>query len=207
MTERLTYLDDHGVPIGVTDRDTVHRDGLWHEVFHCLVVRAAPPARVVLQRRRAGARGFPSLLDISATGHLQTGETPLEGVRELREELGIDADPAALVALGHRRLVDDAGEGLNREIVHAFLLADDRPLETFPVDHDEIGGVVEIETANLLQVLSDREVVAPATEWDGETLRPVVVGAADLVPDVDGYWRALAIVAARFVAGERTLAV
>jgi isopentenyldiphosphate isomerase len=201
MTEELTVLDEHGVPIGTADRDTVHRQGWWHESFHCLVVRTTPPARVVLQRRRLGARGFPGLLDLSATGHLAAGEAPLDGVRELREELGIDVDPAALVPLGRRRLVDDAGEGRNREIANVYLLADDRPLDAFAVDPAEIAAVVEIAVDDLVTVLGDPGASVGATAWDGHRTTPLHVTNGDLVPDVDGYWAALAVAARRLVDG------
>lgn len=208
MSEPLTVLDDHGLPAGTADRETVHRDGLWHAVFHCLVVRTSLPARVVLQRRRREARGFPGLLDLSATGHLVAGETPLEGIRELREELGIDVEPSSLVPLGRRRLVDDSGEGRNREIAHVYLLADDRPLDAFPVDRSEVDGLVELRAADLLAVLHDPGARIGASSWDGAgVVRPIEVSAADLVPDIDGYWTVLTVMAERFAAGKQPLAI
>jgi 8-oxo-dGTP pyrophosphatase MutT (NUDIX family) len=162
---------------------------------------------VVLQRRRRAAKGFPGLLDLSATGHLAAGEAPLDGIRELREELGIEVDPAMLVPLGRRRLVDDSGEGRNREIAHVYLLADDRALHEFVVDHSEIDGVVEMTVADLLEVVGSPGASVPAAEWDGEALHPITVSATDLVPDIDGYWTVLAIMAERFAAGQRPLAI
>lgn len=210
MGERLTVLDDDGAPVGTADRDTVHRQGLWHEVFHCLVVRTAVPPRVVLQRRRLGARGFPGLIDLSVTGHLAAGEAPLDGRRELREELGIDVSPAALVPLGRRRLVDVSGsgggtdaraEGWNREIVHAFLLADDRRLDAFPVDHDHIAGLVELEAGDLRALLAGERDHVTTIEWDGVELRRIDLSVGHLVPDVGGYWLALLDAACAVLAG------
>ena len=79
----------------------MHRDGAWHQVVHCLVVRPDPPARVVLQVRSFASGTYPGRLDLSVTGHVQAGESALDAMcREIVEELGIDVDRASLVPLG-----------------------------------------------------------------------------------------------------------
>ncbi len=193
-TERRSRLD-------------VHRLGLWHQVFHCLVVR--PAARtVILQRRAATKKAFPDQLDLSVTGHLAAGEAPLDGIRELREELGVDADPADLVRLGERLLADDHGEGRNREIVHVHLLADDRPLDAYRPPPDEVSGLVEIASGDLLDLLADRRERCAATEWSPlEGKRTVEIVRTDLVVDTSEYWVVLAVMADRFLAGERPIAI
>lgn len=206
--ELLDAFDDGLRPIGPTPRLVVHRDGLWHQVFHCLIVRTAPPARVLLQRRPLRARSFAGLLDLSATGHLLAGEAPLDGVRELTEELGITARPSDLVPLGRRLLVDDSGEGRNREIVRAFLLPLDTPLESFDLNGCDVAGVVEIDVAALLAILADDSTAVTARELtpDG-VVHTTSCRAADLVPPVDGYWTVLAVMAERYVAGQSMLSI
>lgn len=194
--------------MGSVGRSEVHRDGLWHEVFHCLIVRTTLPARVVLQRRRLQARAFAGLLDLSVTGHLLAGESPVEGVRELREELGIDVSPDRLVALGTRLIADDSGEGRNRELAHVFLLADDRPLVDFRLDPDEVGGLVEISVDDLLVVLRVPDAVVPCTEiGTAGVARATTCTRGDLVTPLDGYWTVLAVMADRFAKGESPLAI
>ncbi len=209
--ELLSVVDASGRPLPPLGRAEVHQRGLWHESFHCLVVRTTAPATVVLQRRRPGARSFPGRLDLTATGHLAAGEAPLDGVRELREEVGIDADPDALISLGVRLLVDDNGEGgRNRERAHVFLLADDRPLTDFAIDPAEVSGLVELTAAGLLSLLRDPDTVVPCVEIGAHPgSMPVATEcrATDLVPAIDGYWTVLAVMAQRFVAGDAPLAI
>ncbi len=208
--EPLSVVDATGRSEGELGRSEVHRQGLWHEVFHCLLVRTGLPTRVILQRRRSQARSFPGRLDLSATGHLAAGEKPLDGRRELREELGIDVAPDALRYLGARLMADDAGEGRNRERTHVFLLSDDRPLSEFRLDPNEVGGLVELAAADLLLMLQDPEAVVPCSDITteiGAQQRDSTCQRADLVPAVDGYWTVLAVMADRFVRGQSPLAI
>ena len=95
--EVLDVLSDDGTVIGTASRREVHRNGLWHRTFHALVVRPGPPARVVLQRR-AATSFFAGRLDLTASGHLAAGEQPIDGIRELEEEVGLSVNPVDLTS-------------------------------------------------------------------------------------------------------------
>ena len=195
-------LEPTGEALGRQPRSVVHRDGLWHQVFHCLLVRSGRPARVLLQRRRWSARAFAGLLDLSVTGHLEAGEQPFDGVREIREELGLAIDPGQLVGLGRRMLADDSGEGRNREIAHVYLLTDDTPLSELQLDAGHVAGVVELLVADLLAMLDNQTRPVPAVEVDtGGSITEIECRGTDLVCPVDSYWIVLATMAERYVAG------
>jgi isopentenyldiphosphate isomerase len=218
-TELLDVFDDLGRHQGVLDRATVHARGLWHQVAHILVVarRSDGPA-AILQRRAAHKVTFPGLVDLSATGHLNAGEDPRHGVRELREELGIDVDPGQMVSLGVRRLVDSTPEGVNREFAHVFVVFDDRPLDVFHPDPDEVSGVIEVRLQSLRAALDARGRPAPAVECgvDGST-RQIHLGPDDLVPEpptgdlVDthphAYWVSVLTLAELAASGHGPLAI
>ncbi|MEI7547583.1 MAG: NUDIX domain-containing protein [Actinomycetota bacterium] len=206
--ELLDAFGPTGQFLGPIERDEVHRRGLWHNVFHCLAVRSTPPATVFLQRRHRAARSFAGLLDLTATGHLASGETPVDGVRELREEVGLTADPGQLIPLGRRLVADAAGEGSNCEFVHVFLLPTDASLTDFNLDCCDADGVVEVALSDLLVVLGDSAYLAPCRELDRDgAVHAGTLTAADLVPAVDGYWTVLAVMAQRFATGRRPLAI
>ena len=151
-----------GAVLDTRPRDEVHAHGLWHQVFHCLVLR--PSARsVILQRRGAHKVAFPLQLDLSVTGHLATGEGPGDSVREIEEELGVTIDPRELIPLGTRLLADDNGEGANREMVHLCFVLDDRPLTAYRPALGEVDGLVEIEAYDLITILADPRRSVPAT--------------------------------------------
>lgn len=141
------------------------------------------------------------------TGHLEAGEKPLDGVRELREEIGLDVDPSELIPLGRRLIADDTGEGANREITHAFLLADDRPLEEFDIADCDVDGLVEITTDDLLAALADPSVEVPGRELDcGGKVHDITCRQRDLA-FADESWIVMTIMADRFARGLRPLAI
>ena len=185
------------------DRAVVHAEGLWHQVFHCLILR--PSARsVVLQRRAFTKAAFPGLLDLSATGHLEAGESPLDGLREFEEELGASLDAELLIPLGTRLLADDNGEGKNRERDHVFFVLDNRPLTDYRPPAHEVADLVEIEVTDFLAILGDPNLTVEAHSTRAES-EPIT--RHDLVEGADGYWTVLAVMAQRALAGETLLAI
>ncbi|MEM9133996.1 MAG: NUDIX domain-containing protein [Actinomycetota bacterium] len=196
-----------GAVIGTERRSVLHAEGRWHQVFHCLIVR--PSARsVVLQVRSLSKAAFPGKLDLSATGHLAAGELPTEGLRELHEELGIDVTVDDLVPVGTRLLADDQGEARNRELVHLFFCADDRPLDRYAPDGREVSALIEIGVDDLVAVIDDPDAVRQATRWSPEDgVEPFTMVRSALVADAGQYWTVVAVMAQRFLDGRRPLAV
>jgi len=221
VAESIDVVDELGRRIGARDRVEAHRAGEWHRVFHLLVVARRDTGPVaILQRRAATKTVFPGLLDLTATGHLAAGEHPVDGLRELREELGVDLAPDALVAVGVRRLVDDTPEGRNRELVHVHLALDDRPLVAYRPDPTEVDAVVELPLeAGLDLVHRRRPSVECATIEVGGSPATRPVTPVDLVPEPaaatvaggvttgGGYWGVLLVMAGRLAAGDDRLAI
>ena len=210
--EHLDVIDEMGRYLRTAPRDEVHERGEWHRVFHCQIVtlRGGVPTAVLQQRSRSKA-AFPGLLDISAAGHLAAGETPLDGVRELTEELGVAPDPDELVPLGIRRIADDSGEGtLNCELTSVYLLRDDRPLADYALARGEVDAVYDVPIAPFLAMLDSGppitvKGVAAAGHADAREVTAEVTPAS-IVPGAE-YWVVLMVMAQRFLAGDGPLAV
>lgn len=89
----LPVVDERDQLIGVMPRRQVHLERLRHRAVEIAVVDSQ--GRVWLQKRSRFKDAYPGFWDLSATGHVDPGESYDEAARrELCEELGIDAAPA-----------------------------------------------------------------------------------------------------------------
>ncbi|MGF7045580.1 isopentenyldiphosphate isomerase [Paenibacillus sp. DS2015] len=78
IQEEFDIYNEQMIKIGIASRQQAHALGLWHQTFHCWVVRTSATAgfSLLFQLRHPDKDTFPSLLDISCAGHLTTGEGP-----------------------------------------------------------------------------------------------------------------------------------
>ena len=105
--EYLDIIEENGQPTGeIVSRETAHRDGILHRTAHVWVIRRnAGSYDILLQKRSPEKDSFPGLFDTSSAGHIPAGEEPLpSALRELSEELGIEAAPDALQYAGTFRI-------------------------------------------------------------------------------------------------------
>ena len=106
----MEYLDictETGMPTGRTvSRDEAHREGILHRTAHVWIVRRVEERyQVLLQKRSMEKESFPGYFDTSSAGHIPAGTEPLpSALRELKEELGIDAAPEDLAYAGQFRI-------------------------------------------------------------------------------------------------------
>lgn len=121
--ERLTVLDANGAAAGELPRQLVHALGLRHAVCHLWLIEEREGVCGIWLQQRAHDRPLhPGMFDLAATGHLDPGETPLDGtLREAREEIGLVLPAGRLLSLGtaEQRYPRPDG-GFDDEIVYAF---------------------------------------------------------------------------------------
>lgn len=94
MDELWQLYDEQGQVIsgkGAT-KDNVFNNGLLHGASHVWIWRVKDSQReVLLQQRAADKRTWPNRFDISAAGHIDLGEKPLDAaIRETVEEIGLN---------------------------------------------------------------------------------------------------------------------
>lgn len=171
--ELIQAVNEERKSIGVFSRDDVHEQGLLHETFHCWLIYGE---KVLLQIRSRRKKDFPGMLDISAAGHLLAGETVQDGVRELQEELGVQADFNALLPLAVVKDEIRLPGFIDREWAHVYLL--EVPKETkFVLQEEEVEAVEWLRVEDLEQL------------WTGKKIRAGgrCLEKADMVPHEDQY--------------------
>jgi isopentenyldiphosphate isomerase len=203
VDEKVDILDGLGRPTGeVAWKSEAHRRGLPHRCFHCWVYGAASGEPYLLVQRRAATKDtWPGRLDVSAAGHLQSGEEPLEGgLRELEEELGLRVEPERLIPLGTRRIEQEIPEGCDREFHEVFLLFDFTAPEEMRLQQGEVEAVLRVGLGDA-EALGAGESV-PAVEYAEGEASATRVHLSDFVPNEDDYLRRVAGAARLIHAGE-----
>lgn len=188
---------------GTASRKEAHAQGLWHQTFHCWVIRT--PTRpeedwsLLLQLRHRDKDTFPNMLDISCAGHLLAGERVEDGVRELQEELGLSVAFAELISCGVFAEEDIISETLiDREFCHVFLYPCNQALEAYKFQLSEVSGLFFIPLAAFQELVSGRcdsvltKGVIVTDEAAGTTIEiSRDVRKADIVPHPQAYYELL----------------
>ncbi|WP_379966766.1 NUDIX domain-containing protein [Ectobacillus sp. sgz5001026] len=158
MKEWLTIFDDDKTVIGRKLRDDVHRDGDWHETFHCWIIEKHESSSFVyFQKRSKDKKDFPGLFDITAAGHIQDGELVLVGgIREIYEELGITVSSESLHYCGYVKGKYEKGDFIDCEFSHVyFYIVEDVP--PFVLG-DEVEDIIKMGVENLQDVMDGKRI-------------------------------------------------
>lgn len=157
--EWLDVVDDEGNPTGERVlREEAHRDGIQHRTAHVWLYRIRfGKIQILLQKRSENKDSFPGCYDISSAGHIPAGQEYYESaLRELKEELGVEAEASELHPCGMRRIsFDDVFHGQpfhDRQVTQVFVLRRDEDEEAFQIQEDELS---EVRWVNLDSCMKD----------------------------------------------------
>ncbi|KRG12601.1 NUDIX hydrolase [Virgibacillus soli] len=147
MENELLKIFDRGRnQIGIATREDVHRYGYWHEAFHCWFIRKEKGMDCLyLQLRSNLKKDYPNLLDVTAAGHLLANETVQDGVREIKEEIGVDISFQELIPLGIIDYCVIREDFIDKEIANVFLYKSTKSFEEFTLQKEEVSGIVKTE--------------------------------------------------------------
>lgn len=213
MSEILDVFNEKYEWIGQADRDRVHKEGLWHQTFHCwILTRHDGHNYVLVQRRAASKKTAPNKLDISAAGHLIAGETKKEGIREVQEELGISPKTSKLIDLGIRISSSGIpGVKCNREFCNVVFLEDNTPLIDHNLQETEVSALVEIDVEDGLHLFAGEvdSITANALIDDtgAKKLVNISIKKEDFIERIDPYYFKVFIMADRYFKGEKYLSI
>ena len=201
MDELLDILDESGLPTGeVVPKGEAHRLGLWHRCFHCWICGSDPGGSYLLLQRRAAAKDtWPGYLDVTAAGHLASGEETVDGLREVEEELGLRIEPERLVPLGTRSVEQEIPGGCDRELHEVFLVCDATPPGDLRLQKEEVEAVfrLDLDRVEALYELGS----APAREYAEGRTSAARIHLTEFVPKEEGYLRRVAGAARQLLSG------
>lgn len=145
--------------IGYCEKDKAHQVGLWHRTFNCLVINPRKKT-VFFQYKNMEHNGINKnkLLEITVGGHLQSGESISDGIREIKEEMGINIYFNQLIDMDFRK----CNKRLNEEYIikefqyYYLLLKNIRIEEITNYDIKEVFGYVELKIEDAISLLEKK---------------------------------------------------
>jgi isopentenyldiphosphate isomerase len=212
MSEMIDIYDANLRLLGSMEREQAHLTGQWHQTFHCWIVNTVDRS-LFFQVRSFNNKTHPGKLDISAAGHLASGESVEEGIREIEEELGIEVDVSDLIAAGQRVEVSDKPNGpLNREYQSIFFYPTTKVLNDFSPDPGEVAGLASIPIDRGLDLFSGRvsNIMIPTVDvrLDGILVpRMRSLTKDEFIPRIPRYYMAALILAERVCDGKLDIAI
>lgn len=142
MAEILKIFDENYNQIGTKFRDEVHKEGYWHEVFHCWVLQKQEEEwHIYFQLRSKNKKDYPSQFDITAAGHLLANESIEDGIRELHEEIGLTVPYHDLISLGVIQYVVDNESIKDYEFANVFIYLLQGTIDDFQLQTEELDGI------------------------------------------------------------------
>lgn len=200
LDEIFDIFDERMIKTGTASRQAAHTHGLWHQTFHCWILNKAAKGKesLLFQLRHKEKDTFPNMLDTSCAGHLLSGETVEDGVRELQEELDISVPFTDLTYCG--MVAEETimpGQWIDREFHHVFIYECDKPLNEYTFQISEITGLFLVNLAEFKQlltgnrdaVMADGIVIDEAEEILHRVARKFCI--EDFTPNCDEYYKIL----------------
>lgn len=165
--EWLDVVDDKGNPTGeIIDRRTAHAQGIRHRTAHVWIFRnnaQTEKTEILLQLRSKTKDSFPGCYDISSAGHIPAGVDYIpSALRELREELGVDAKPEELHYCG-QRIIHYAenfyGEPfVDHQVSNVYILWLDREAADFTLQAEEVEAVRWMDLEECCQAVAEHKI-------------------------------------------------
>ena len=155
----IDVLDTQGEKTGqILELKEVHRQGLWHRTAHIWVVTSK--GNILFQQRSPILDVYPNCWDISASGHIRTGQTSLEGaIAETQEEIGLSLKPNSLEFLTTLQHESEHNQGtnINREFQDVYLVTQDVSLNELTILNTEVSNLQFIHWSKLRRLVDNHD--------------------------------------------------
>lgn len=142
MNEFFDVLNENGeYTNNIASREECHKKGLWHKAVVVFII-SNDNKRVLLQQRSANKKLWPNLWDITAGGHVLSGEFGYQSViRETKEEIGIDLSKNDLEFIGATTSENIKSDIINRHFNEYFIAHCDVDLKDITLQEEEVQNI------------------------------------------------------------------
>lgn len=133
------------------------QDGDWVGSINVWLYTRSPEPSIIYQLRSPNKSWEPNKLDVAVGGRYNAGERGLDGLRELREELGIDIPRSDCQYFSRKLNVSrDVHGNENRWLMTIYLAEYKGDIQDMVPQEDEVYGVFQVPIRPLLDVFQGR---------------------------------------------------
>ena len=139
MNEIFDVLNENGEFTNqIETREECHNKGLWHRAVVVFII-STDNKKILLQQRSANKKLWPNLWDITAGGHVLTGEFGYQTViRETKEEIGVDITKNDLEFIGGTKSENISGNIINRHFNEFYIVHKDIDINDIVLQEEEV---------------------------------------------------------------------
>lgn len=161
--ELIDIFDEQWNPTGeILEKAEAERQCKWHRAAHIWIVN--PRGELLLQLRSPTKKSHPNMWDISAAGHVQAGESIIQGgIREMHEELGINITPDQLIFISKNESPE------NQHLHTEFLINLDLPISAYTFNDHEVSAVKYVPWREIAKMSDDEKLANNILPHNGFT--------------------------------------
>jgi isopentenyl-diphosphate Delta-isomerase len=135
-------------------KSVAHKEGLWHRASHVWIYNSQ--GEILLQLRSKNKNLCPNQWDISAAGHVGSGEEPLESaLRETKEELGLFLSEENLDLFIVRKKHAIPGSINLKQFLYVYFFQYGGDIEGLDIQNDEVSQIKFVTLQHLEKDLKD----------------------------------------------------
>ena len=141
VQEYFDVLNENGEFTGkIATREECHEKGLWHRAVYGFIFNKN--GDVLLQKRSKNKKLWPNLWDITAGGHVLTGEFGTQAlIREIREELGIEVIENQIKYLVGSTSTNIKNGIINNHFNECYIVTKDIDISKIKLQEDEVSDI------------------------------------------------------------------
>ncbi len=155
MKEKFDVLNEYGEFTGIVeDRDICHKKGLYHRAVVVFIINSK--GDILLQKRSSNKKLWPNLWDITAGGHVLSGELGFQtAIRETKEEIGIDIKKEELLSFGCTSSNVVKGDIIDNHYNEYFIVNKDVDIKNIKLQEEEVSDIRWFKKEKLIEMINN----------------------------------------------------
>lgn len=174
--EIIDLVDTTNKVIGTVGKKEAHKLAKWHRTVSFILVDSKKKLIYFQDRNKPTELQSEDFFVKLNGGHLLSGETPEQGVRELEEELGLKIAPENIIPIGINQTAVDFSEDYKiREFIYYFIVDIEDVLNKVKFQDGEVSSIIYFNPEQALQLVLGETKEITGTVFDGKIKSPIIL--------------------------------